>query len=269
MRKQMKHGLAAVSMTALMACGGSDKQAQVQEPSAADMPPPPPAPTVPAPPVPESKPATMDPKPIDTELGGGTGAGMDTSAQTTAPAKPADKQLTDAQIVTVTSTANTGEIEMGELAKKSATTPDVKNYAAMMITQHRDLETKGKTLVTKVKITPAESDQSTALKNEVNTTITELKTQKGKDFDKAYIESQVRTHREVLDLIDNKLLPNAQNGELKTQLTDARSHVASHLAKAQELQAKLEATPATPAKKAPKGKTTTPPADQKPPTPVQ
>jgi len=207
--------------------------------------------------MPESKPNTMDAKPVDTAMGGGTNAGGDTT-----PAKPAEKPLTDAEIVAVTSTANNGEIEMAELAKKTATNGDVKNFAAMMITQHRDMETKGKALATKAKITPADSEASTALKNDVQSTVSSLKTQKGKDFDKAYMEAQVKAHRDVLNMFDNKLLPNAQNGELKTLLTDARGHVATHLAKAEEIQSKLDKTTATPAA-APAGKTDAKPAPKK------
>jgi putative membrane protein len=227
------------SMSGLVACGGDDKP--VQDPSAMNTPAPPPAP------MPESKPATTDAKPVDGAMGGGTNAGSDTTAS-----KPAEKPLTDAEIVAVTSTANNGEIDMANLAAKSATSADVKNFAAMMVTQHKDMETKGKALAAKAKITPAESDASSSLKSDVQSTISSLKTQKGKDFDKAYMESQVKAHRDVLNLFDSKLLPNAQNGDLKTLLTDGRSHVAAHLAKAEEIQKKLDAatTPATtPAKK--------------------
>lgn len=231
MRNLIKHGLVLASLAALVACGGDDKPAQ--DPSAMNTPPPPP-------PMPESKPATTDAKPVETA-----------STPPEPPAKPAEKPLTDAEIVAVTSTANNGEIEMAELAKKTATNADVKNFAAMMITQHRDMENKGKALATKAKITPADNDASTALKTDVQSTITTLKTQKGKDFDKAYMEAQVKAHKDVLSLFDNKLLPNAQNGELKTLLTDARGHVATHLAKAEEISGKLDsgaaATPAKPA----------------------
>ena len=240
MRNLIKHGLTVVSLatlTTLTACGG-DKPAQ--DPSMANATPPPP------PAMPESKPATTDAKPVENAMGGGTNAGNDT----TTSAKPAEKALTDAEIVAVTSTANAGEIEMAELAKKTATNADVKNFAAMMITQHKDMETKGKALAAKAKITPADNDASTSLKTDVQSTITSLKTQKGKDFDKAYMESQVKAHRDVLNLFDNKLLPNAQNGELKTLLADGRTHVATHLAKAEEIQKKLDAAPATPAKPA-------------------
>jgi putative membrane protein len=230
--RHLVHGLLVASFATLVACGGDDKPAQ--DPSAMNTPPPPA-------PMPESKPATTDSKPVDSAMGGGTNAGSDT----TTSAKPAEKPMTDAEIVAVTSTANNGEIDMANLATKTATNADVKNFAAMMITQHRDMETKGKALAAKAKITPADNDASTALKSDVQSTITSLKTQKGKDFDKAYMESQVKAHRDVLNLFDNKLLPNAQNGDLKTLLADGRSHVAAHLAKAEEIQKKLDAAPAT------------------------
>jgi putative membrane protein len=228
--RHLVNGLLVASFATLVACGGDDKPAQ--DPSAMNTP-------APAP-MPESKPATTDAKPVDSAMGGGTNAGSDT----TMAAKPAEKPLTDGEIVAVTSTANAGEIEMANLAAKTATNADVKNFAAMMITQHKDMETKGKALAAKAKITPADNDASTALKTDVQSTITSLKTQKGKDFDKAYMESQVKAHRDVLNLFDNKLLPNAQNGDLKTLLTDGRSHVAAHLAKAEEIQKKLDAAPA-------------------------
>ena len=232
MRNVIKHGLVFASLLTLaasaVACGGDDKPAQ--DPSSLQ-PPPPPAPPPPAP-----APAATDTKPVDSAMGGGTNAGSDT----TATAKPAEKPMTDAEIVAVTSTANNGEIDMANLATKSATSADVKNFAAMMITQHKDMESKGKALAAKAKITPADSDASNALKSDVQSTISNLKTQKGKDFDKAYMDSQVKAHRDVLNMFDNKLLPNAQNGDLKTLLTDGRSHVAAHLAKAEEIQKKLD-----------------------------
>ncbi len=197
-------------------------------------------------PMPESRPAASDTKPIDEALGGGTNAGTDTTTST--PARPsAEKPMTDGEIVAVTSTANAGEIELAQLASKTAQSPDVKNFAAMMIAQHRDMETKGKTLAAKAKITPAESAAAKTLKSDEQATLSTLKSQTGKDFDKAYMDAQVKTHRDVLNMIDNKLLPSAQNGDLKTMLTDARSHVATHLAKAEEIQQKLESAPATPA----------------------
>jgi len=221
MRSLVKQGLLVSSFMMLVACGGDDKAAK--DPSAMN--------TATPTPMPESKPL-VDPKPVESATGSTTAPPE--------PAKPAEKPLTDGEIVQVTSTANNGEIEMAQLAAKSATNADVKSFAAMMLTQHREMETKGKALATKAKITPADNDASTALKSDVASVVTNLKSQKGKEFDKAYMEAQVKAHRDVLNLFDNKLLPNAQNGDLKTLLTDARGHVAAHLAKAEEIQGKLD-----------------------------
>jgi len=237
MRNVIKHGLVFASLLTLaasaVACGGDDKPAQ--DPSSLQ-PPPPPAPPPPAP-----APAATDTKPVDSAMGGGTNAGSDT----TATAKPAEKPMTDAEIVAVTSTANNGEIDMANLATKSATSADVKNFAAMMITQHKDMESKGKALAAKAKITPADSDASNALKSDVQSTISNLKTQKGKDFDKAYMDSQVKMHTEGLDIIDNQLLPSVKNADMKDHLNTVRQHVQMHLSKAQDIQSRMEAVGTT------------------------
>lgn len=230
MRNMIKLGFTTISLATMVACGG-DKPAV--DPSTQTTSTPPPAMTTPSP---DSKPAMNDAKPVDSAMGGGTGAGADTT-----PAKLSDKPLSDAEIVMITSTANNGEIDMAKLAKAQGTSPDVKSFAAMMITQHTDMEAKGKALAAKAKITPADNDASTALKSDVASTITSLKNQKGKDFDKAYMESQVKAHRDVLNMFDNKLLPSAQNSDLKSLLTAGRAHVAAHLAKAEEIQTKLDA----------------------------
>ena len=243
MRNLVKQGLLVTclaTLTTLAACGG-DKPPQ--EPSAmnttgATTPP------MNTAPMPESRPPRADTRPVETAT---------PTSTPPEPARPAEKMLTDAEIVMITSTANQGEIEMAQLAAKNASSPEVKNFAAMMLTQHRDMETKGKALATKAKITPADSDAAAALKTDASSTVGSLKAQKGKDFDKAYIDSQVKAHREVLSIIDSKLLPNAQNGELKAQLTEARGHVAAHLAKAEEIQQKLDSgQTTTPAKPMPK-----------------
>jgi putative membrane protein len=61
----------------------------------------------------------------------------------------------------------------------------------------------------------------------------------GLQYDKNYVDDEVAIHEKVLDTLDNTLIPNAQNPDLKTLLTQARDIVKSHLDHAKSLQTQL------------------------------
>lgn len=109
----------------------------------------------------------------------------------------------------------------------------------MMIKEHGDAETKGKKLSKDASITPSENDVSKKMKSDSEAAVASLKNQKGAECDKAYMETQVKMHTDVLSAIDEKLLPNAKNADLKTHLSDVRTHVSTHLTKAQEISTAL------------------------------
>jgi putative membrane protein len=150
--------------------------------------------------------------------------------------------------VAITSAANNGEIEQAKVALKGTQNAQVKQFANLMIKEHGEAEAKGKKIAQAAKITPTDNDISTKLKSESESTLAKLKSEKGTELDKSYMDAQVKAHREVLSTIDDKLLPNVKNAELKTHLTDVRQHVSMHLTKAQEISAGLVGTASTPAK---------------------
>lgn len=155
-----------------------------------------------------------------------------------------EKPLTDGEILAVVEDANTGEIDMATLAKKNASATEVKNYAAMMLMQHGDAQTKARNLQSKAKIKADENDVSAHVKSEASTAISNLRDKSGAEFDRLYIDTQVRAHKDVLDTIDTKLLPQANNGQLKSYLQDVRKHVAMHLDEAEKIQKKIDPTSA-------------------------
>lgn len=159
---------------------------------------------------------------------------------TTAGESTRGEALSDGQIVAITSAANEGEIAMAELAKKNADSARVKSFATTMISEHGNAEAKGKSISQNANIQPVESDISRRLKSDADGTLASLRGQKGKAFDKAYVNAQIKMHRQVLATIDDELLPNASNPQLKKHLDDVRKHVASHLAKAEDLEKKVD-----------------------------
>lgn len=171
--------------------------------------------------------------------------------------------LSDGDIFAIEDAANNGEIQMAELARKQGAGAQVKDFAAMMITHHRDAENKLKALAKKQNITSKDNDVSNKLKSDVSAMVSDLRSKKGKDFDRAYIDDQVKAHRDVLDIVDNQLIPSVQNTDLKSHLTDVRRTVADHLQKAEDIQSKMQPVGANEKTAAPSKAKTTAPAKAK------
>ena len=151
-------------------------------------------------------------------------------------AQPQAAMLTDAQIAAIADAANKGEIEQAKLAVRKAKDAQVKAFAQMMIDHHGTEQKKEQQLCTTLNLQPETTQTSTQLQTDSQNAISSLTSQTGADFDRAYMDLQVKEHKEVLDAIDNKLIPSAKNAQLKQALTDFRPKVQEHLQKAEDLQ---------------------------------
>jgi putative membrane protein len=147
--------------------------------------------------------------------------------------------LNDAQIAKIVRTANDGEIQQGKLAVNQTTNSEVRKFARMMIRQHAKVNRKLGRVSKSQNIEPQDSQPATNLKQEGEKTLTSLKAAKGMEFDRAYVDAQVKAHQEVLSSIDKELLPNAKDAKLQAMLKETRPAVEQHLNHATHLQAKL------------------------------
>jgi putative membrane protein len=214
------------SLAFMSACGGGSTE--VKDPSATTGAAPSDAAQVTPPPPPVASTATPE--------------GADKSAAPAPPAGDAEPKappLTDEQIAAIASTADKGEIEQAKLAQTTSKDAGVKKFAGMMVAHHGDNQKKMTALLQKQKITPQDNPISTQLAGDSAKLVETLKGQKGKDFDRAYIDAQVKEHSQVLDMLDNKLIPSAKNAEFKAALQAFRPKVEEHLKAAQELQSGL------------------------------
>ena len=156
------------------------------------------------------------------------------------PAVDVPPALTDAQILEVTHTANQGEVEQAKLAQSKSRDPRVKRLAAMMLTDHTAADDQGRAVARKASLVPEPSPISTSLASDAHGATSDLKAQVGSEFDKGYVDTQVKEHQAVLDMIDQKLLPAALNGEVRAYLAEVRPKIAMHLRRAQELQSAMQ-----------------------------
>jgi putative membrane protein len=162
------------------------------------------------------------------------------AAPAPAPA-PATPAMTDPEIANIAVTANTLDAEGGQTAKGKASNAEVKQFAQTMVTDHTKANEEANALAQRLNLTPADNANSQQMKADHERAKSELATKSGADFDRAYIAHEVTMHQNVLNALDQQLIPNAQNAELKALLEKARTMVQSHLQMAQQIQTKLGA----------------------------
>ncbi|WP_417429447.1 DUF4142 domain-containing protein [Halpernia sp.] len=168
----------------------------------------------------------------------------DTTAQSTdstATSASPVAALTDAQIASIAVTANQIDIDYAKIAQGKATNPDVKMFAETMAKDHQSIIDQAVALATKLNLTPDNNNDTTkSLLDGAAKEKAKLEaTAKGTDFDKAYVDNEVAYHTSVVDVVDNTLIPNAQNAELKKLLQSASPLFKAHLDHAKKVQAEL------------------------------
>lgn len=159
----------------------------------------------------------------------------------TAKADDADSTtaLTDAQIAKIVVVADDIDIHAAKLAVKKTSNPDVKSFAETMIRDHTAVNKKAISLAKELGMKPKSSATTRSLEAGAKKELKALKALKGTDFDKAYIDNEVSYHEAVIGMLDQTLLPDARNSQLKSLLESGRPIFEAHLEHAKQIQATL------------------------------
>lgn len=169
-------------------------------------------------------------------------------ASTSAFAKPnmapaaASGGPTDPQIAAIVVAANQVDIDAAKVAKSHTKNASVKEFAEDMIRDHESVNKEAKALVSKLKVKPEENATSKSLIDGGKKNVAAIKKLKGAEFDKAYTDNEVAYHQQVVDAINNTLIPNAQNAELKALLGKTAPAIQAHLDHAKKMQTELAAS---------------------------
>lgn len=148
-------------------------------------------------------------------------------------------KLTDPEIASVAVTANQIDISYAKIAKEKSKNADVLKFADNMMTDHQAVIDQAVALVTKLKVTPKDNDVSKKLLADAETTKKMLNSKSAKDFDKAYVDNEVAYHKAVISTVQNVLIAQAQNAELKALLEKVMPILKSHLEHAEMVQKNL------------------------------
>lgn len=157
------------------------------------------------------------------------------------PAATAPKAggLSDAQIAAIVVAANQVDIDAGQLAMKKSKNPEVKKFAERMVTDHTAVNKSAVDLVTKLKVTPEETDASKGLTSGGADARAKLEKLEGDAFDKAYVDNEVAYHEAVIGVLNSQLIPSATNQELEDALVGVKPAFDAHLQHAKQIQSAL------------------------------
>lgn len=147
--------------------------------------------------------------------------------------------LSDAEVLSILATANAGEITQAQTALPKLQTSQAKVFAQKMVDDHSANDQEAQSLASRLGISPRNNPFSMKLNEDNNDMVAKLNAAAMQDIDKTYMDCQVKAHKMVLSTIDKKLLPNAQNAELKSFLTQTRAAVVMHLQMVEQIKASL------------------------------
>jgi putative membrane protein len=160
---------------------------------------------------------------------------------TLAVSAAADKhgELTDAQIAAILITANQVDVDAGNLAARQSQSAEIRSFAHRMITEHSEVNQSTLALLGRLHVTPQDSHVSQGLKIGRDENLETLKRLHGAAFDRADVDHEVLFHEHELEALDQALMPNASDHDLKSLLIRIEPTFAAHLERAQQIEATL------------------------------
>jgi putative membrane protein len=145
-------------------------------------------------------------------------------------------KLSDPEVASVAVVANQIDIDYANIAKEKSKDAEVIKFAEMMAKDHKTVIDKAVALVTKLKVTPKENATGRKLLADAEKTKTMLRSKSGSAFDKAYIDNEVTYHKAVIAAVNDLLIPESENAELKKLLQDVVPIFKAHLHHAEMVQ---------------------------------
>lgn len=149
-----------------------------------------------------------------------------------------DPTLDDATIVAIFDAANTADIETGQLAVERGSSKDVRDFGAMLVRDHKMVRQEGRDLATRLGVTPTPpADEASAMAHA--DAMSTLRSKQGADFDRAFLEHEVRFHQDVLDAVETTLLPSIKNADVKALVVKVAPAFRAHMMGAEKLATQL------------------------------
>jgi putative membrane protein len=121
------------------------------------------------------------------------------------------------------------------IAATRAQNRDVKLLARNLVTDHTTMSATLTRLLASAELTPRDDDVTRLLRDQSAARRDTLRSLSGRTFDSAYVDNEVRYHRELLVAIDRVFIPSVRNARLREYVSSMRPTIASHLDLAEQV----------------------------------
>jgi len=135
----------------------------------------------------------------------------------------------DVEFVLKASAGGLGEVNQGMLAAKAASSAEVRKFATQMVTDHTKANKELIALANKKRLRVAAE-----MKPEARAMSEKLAAMRGTEFDRAYMERQVKDHEETVALFE-KEAKGGEDADLKQWASDTLPTLKMHLKMARML----------------------------------
>lgn len=148
--------------------------------------------------------------------------------------------LNDLEYAHVAYTADNIDIRYAHLALALSTNPKIHEFANTMIRDHNAVNTAALDLLDRLGASAQDNFFSRALMEGSEKIIDEFVQLRGAEFDRAYAENELKYHQTVNDLVENTMIPNIDNDEVRAlfaeglEIFKAHEHHAEMMLKALE-----------------------------------
>jgi putative membrane protein len=127
--------------------------------------------------------------------------------------------------------AGMAEVEAGQMAQEKATSPAVKEFAAMMVKDHTEANEKLKKIAMAKNV---ELPKGAGIMNAAKEKKADMKS--GASFDKDYIQQQIKAHEDTAELLQ-KEIESGKDPEAQAFAKETLPKVKAHLAKINQIAA--------------------------------
>ncbi len=145
----------------------------------------------------------------------------------------------DAEIMALVMATDDNEVLASTEAQKKSIDDVIIGYAKLLHAEHGKNQSSIMELGKRINVVPANTKAVEDLRAKGADELASIIALDGKRFEKAFIRTMIKNHREALSLIDNSLLPRAKDEQLREHLSMTRHHVASHLEQAEGIASQL------------------------------